>query len=238
MTDKMLEYIATRAPHTTIVSGLAFGTDSNAHRAALHFNLPTAAVIPAILPEIVPSEHSALARDIVEHGGVILSEFNSLCRPSRNCFVTRNRIIAGVSEGTLVVESKASGGSMSTAEYTLGYNRTLLALPGRATDVTSAGTNRLIVNRQASAVCSGEDIVREMYWDASDPQVGVLPFDEPNLTAEQQRIYNLIPESDPVSVDTLCERCSMGKGELSIILVDLELEGVVRRLPGDCYTRS
>jgi DNA processing protein len=237
MTDKLIEYLAKRTPDATIVSGLAFGTDSNAHRAALRYGMATAAVIPAVLPAIVPSEHSALAHDIIDKGGVIVSEFNSMCRPSRNSFVTRNRIIAGVSEGTLVVESKASGGSMSTAEYTVGYNRTLLALPGRANDITSAGTNRLIVNRMASAVCSGEDIVREMYWDASDAQIGILDFDGAEPTSTQQRVLNNMPTSDPVSIDTLCEKCGISKGELATLLIDMELDGIVRRHPGDCYVK-
>lgn len=237
MTDKMVEYLSGRVGDATIVSGLAFGTDSNAHRAALRYGMTTAAVIPAVLPSIVPSEHSALAREILDKGGAIISEFNSACRPSRNSFVTRNRIIAGVSEGTLVVESKASGGSMSTAEYALGYNRTLLALPGRANDITSAGTNRLIVNRMASAVCSGEDIVREMYWDASDAQIGVLDFDKPAPSSVGQRVLDKMPTSDPVSIDTLCEKCGMSKGELATILIDMELDGIVRRHPGDCYVK-
>lgn len=237
MTDKIVEHMASRVPSATIVSGLAFGTDSNAHRAALRYGMATVAIIPSVLPAIVPSEHSALAREILDKGGAIVSEFNSACRPSRNSFVTRNRIIAGVSEGTLVVESKASGGSMSTAEYALGYNRTLLALPGRANDITSAGTNRLIVNRMASAVCSGEDVVREMYWDASDPEVGILDFGAPEPTSTESRVLNHMPTSDPVSIDTLCEKCQMSKGELATILIDMELEGIVRRHPGDCYVK-
>ena len=237
MTDRIVEYLSSRMPGMVVVSGLAFGTDSNAHRAALRYGLPTAAIIPSPLPEIVPSEHAALARDIIAQGGVIISEYNSACRPTRNSFIARNRIIAGASEGTLVVESKATGGSMSTAEFALGYNRTLLALPGRATDIASAGTNKLIVGRQAAAVCSGEDVVREMYWDVEDKEVGLLLFDEPELSREQRGILSYLSPSDPISVDTLAERSGITAGELAIMLVDMELDGVVKRLPGDCYLR-
>lgn len=237
MTDKMVEYLAERVANLTIVSGLAFGTDSNAHRAALRYGLPTAAVIPSSLPNIVPSEHSSLANDIVDRGGVIISEFNSSCRTARNSFVSRNRIIAAVSEGTLLVESKATGGSMSTAEFATSYNRTLLALMGRATDPTSAGTNRLIVNRTASAVCSGEDIVREMYWDVADAEVGTLNFEKPEPNREERGLLDSMPNGEAVSMDTLCERCGVSRGELAVMLVELEMDGAVRRLPGDCYIK-
>ena len=237
MTDKMVEYLAGRVAGLCIVSGLAFGTDSNAHRAALRYGLPTAAVIPSSLPDIVPSEHTALAKDIIERGGVIVSEFHSGNRTARNSFVSRNRIIAAVSEGTLLVESKASGGSMTTAEFATGYNRTLLALMGRATDPTSAGTNRLIVNRTASAVCSGEDIVREMYWDIADVEVGTLNFDAPEPSREEKGLLSKMPAGEAISMDELCEVCGVSRGELSIMLVELEMDGAVRRLPGDSYIK-
>ena len=237
MTDKMVEQLAGRVPSLCVVSGLAFGTDSNAHRAALRYGLPTAAVIPSVLPDLVPSEHTSLGRDIINHGGVILSEFHSGCRTARNSFVSRNRIIAAVSEATLLVESKATGGSMTTAEFATGYNRTLLALMGRATDPTSGGTNRLIVNRTASAVCSGEDIVREMYWDVADTEVGVLNFEKPEPNRQERGLLDCMPEGEAVSMDTLCERCGVSRGELSVMLVEMEMNGTVRRLPGDCYIK-
>lgn len=235
--DRMVEYLAARVPDLCVVSGLAFGTDSNAHRAALRHGVATVAVIPAHLPDVVPSENTDLARDILAHGGAIVSESDSFVGLTRNNFVSRNRIIAALSAGTLVVESKIGGGSMTTADFAYGYNRTLMAVPGRITDTVAQGTNSLLVGRRAAAVCSGEDIVREMGWDIESAEVGVLQFDKPEASEVAKPLLRFIPEGDPVSIDELIERSGIDKGTLSQLLVDLELDGIVRRLPGDSYTR-
>lgn len=234
ITDRMVEYLAKRIPNLCIVSGLAFGTDSNAHRAALQHGLHTVAVVPACLPDVVPSEHTALARDIVAQGGLLISESTQFTHFTRNNFVSRNRIIAALSAGTIVVESKRDGGSMTTASFASGYNRTLMAVPGRATDTVAEGSNRLIVSREAAAVCSGEDVIREMCWDFTDATVGVLNFDRTPVEAEQQRLLDAMPDAESISTDDLAERTALDKGTLSELLISLELDGYIKRLPGDC----
>lgn len=138
----------------TVVSGLAYGVDAAAHRAALDTGLTTVAVLGNKLPRIYPSDNAGLARKIVTAGGCIISEMNSMSTEGKGNFVARNRIIAGMCRGTVIVESPLKGGSMITAELAAGYDRTVMAVPGRITDDNSCGTNRLIRTMQAVAVTS------------------------------------------------------------------------------------
>ena len=169
MADRLIGELADRVADTVIVSGLAFGIDTACHRAALAFGMPTVGIIASALPGITPAQHTAVARDMIEHGGAVVSELHSQTRQNGNFYHSRNRLLAGISGGTVVVESPVEGGSMDTARLADGYNRTLMAVPGRATDFASAGANLLIRTQRAQMVCTGEDIVREMMWDQNRP---------------------------------------------------------------------
>lgn len=178
--EVLIGELARLVPDLVIVSGLAYGVDVAAHRAAMNHGVPTVGVLGHPINRIYPPPHTDTARRMVNLGGAVLSEFSSSEEPRRSGFVQRNRIIAGLSEGTLVVESAAKGGSLITADMTDGYHRTLMAVPGRVGDLCSEGTNHLIRTLKAQMVCSGEQIAELMNWDDTtvrDPQPGL--FDEP-----------------------------------------------------------
>ena len=239
MADRLIGELADRVPDTVIVSGLAFGIDTACHRAALAFGMPTVGIIASALPGITPAQHTAVARDMIEHGGAVVSELHSQTRQNGNFYHSRNRLLAGISGGTVVVESPAEGGSMDTARLADGYNRTLMAVPGRATDFASAGTNLLIRTQRAQMVCTGEDIVREMMWDQNRP--GDL-IDRPTaapaaLTRDEEGLLGCFRTDDPISAEELCELSGLGFGELSALLLGLEMAGAVRQLPGNRYMK-
>ena len=165
MCNRLVEGLAAQGPGLCIVSGLAFGIDVAAHRAALAAGVPTVAVLANPLPEVTPAQHTAVARDILDHGGALVTELHSQTRQNGTAYIARNRIIAGLSAGCIVVESPDSGGSLVTAHCADDYDRSVMAVPGRATDRMSAGTNHLIRNRKAQLVLTADDIVRELMWD-------------------------------------------------------------------------
>ncbi len=239
MCNRLVEGLAERVPGLVIVSGLAFGIDTAAHRAALAAGVPTVAVLANALPGVTPAQHRAVARDILDHGGALLTELHSQSKQRGDFYVPRNRIIAGLSAGCLVVESAAKGGSLITAHYADGYNRTVMAVPGRVTDFTSAGTNHLIRNRKAQMVLSAEDIVREMMWDFGvDPAtLKPAPEEEPRLTRDEAGLLGCFRTSDPLSMEELGALTGLDAGALSMLLVSLELAGAVRQLPGNRYMK-
>ncbi len=223
-------------PNLCIVSGLAFGVDSASHRAALDFKIPTVAVVANPLPAITPTQHSALAANIVESGGAIISEFHSQTKYHNSLYTSRNRIIAALSEVTIVVESPLSGGSMQTAAAAHGYDRTVMAVPGRITDANSAGCNMLIRNNIAQILLSAEQIVRTQMWDCDAPADRVVI--EPlcvDLSEAQTALVKCFTSDDPMSIHELCELTDLPISELSVMLMELELQGVVRMLHGNRF---
>lgn len=148
-----------------VVSGLAYGVDITAHRAAMDAGLTTVGVVAHPLNRIYPAPHTGSARRMIETGGALISEYHSGCRMERSNFVQRNRIIAGMSDGTLIVESPRKGGSLITADMADGYHRTVMAVPGRIDDSFSEGTNHLIRSLKACMVCSGKDVLDALGWE-------------------------------------------------------------------------
>ncbi|MCM1301671.1 MAG: DNA-processing protein DprA [Alistipes senegalensis] len=239
MCNKLVEQLSRRVPRLVVVSGLAFGVDAAAHRAALAAGVPTVAVLPCSLPGVVPTQHTALARDILDHGGALLTELHGQTRHNGTAYTARNRIIAALSAGTLVVESPDSGGSLLTAHFADGYDRTVMALPGRATDRASSGTNRLIRNRKAQLVLSAEDIIVETGWDLEPEPATLRPAtDTPTLTRDEEGLLGCFRTSDPLSVETLRELTGLDPGELAALLLGLELTGLLKQLPGNRYIKS
>ena len=236
--DRLIRDLAARIPDLVVVSGLAFGIDSICHRAALAYGLRTVAVVASALPDITPAQHAGLARDIVAAGGAVVSELPSSTRQNGSYYVARNRIIAGLSEGTVVVESPASGGALVTANCADSYNRVVMAVPGRIGDRTAWGTNALIRNRKAQMILSAEDIIRELMWDLRpetaperpQPQAEPLP-----LTDDEARLLACFRSDDPMTAAELAAASGFDAGALSALLVGLELAGAVRQLPGNRY---
>ena len=238
MCNRLVDQLAERIPELCIVSGLAFGIDVAAHRAALAAHVPTIAVLANALPGVTPAQHAGVARDILAHGGALVSELHSQSKQNGNFYLTRNRIIAALSAGCIVVESPDSGGSLVTAHYADGYNRTVMAVPGRATDRTSSGTNHLIRNRKAQLVMSADDVIRELMWDLGENPAMFRPqAPTPALTSDEERLLSLFPTSDPLPFETLAEQSGLNPGELTVLLVGLELSGAIRQLPGNRYMK-
>lgn len=237
--EKLVGDLAARTSETAIVSGLAFGIDTACHRAALAYGIPTIGVVASVLPEITPAQHTAVARDMIGHGGAIISELHSQTKQNGRYYLARNRILAGMSAGTVVVESPANGGSLSTALMADSYNRTVMAVPGRLTDTMSFGCNALIRNRKAQIILSAEDIVRELMWDLSRPEALTEPKSAPSveLTRDEAEILAHFQGDDPISVEELGDATGRSVQELSVLLFGLEMSGAIRQIPGNRYIR-
>lgn len=239
MCNRIIEGLAERIPRLTIVSGLAFGIDVAAHHAALAAGIRTVAIVANPLPAVTPAQHTAVAREILDRGGAVVTELHSQSRQNGTFYLARNRIIAGVSPGCLVVESHDTGGSLFTAHCADSYNRTVMAVPGRATDRASAGTNHLIRNRKAQLVMTAGDIIDALMWDLGEDPATLRPAkrDQRPLSPEEAQLLACFPDSEPLSLEDLATRGGLDPGALSVRLVELELEGAIRQLPGNRYMK-
>lgn len=236
--NRLVGGLAERVPGLCIVSGLAFGIDVAAHRTALAAGVPTVAVLANPLPGVTPAQHTDVARDILAHGGALVTELHSQSKQNGNFYLARNRIIAGLSAGCIVAESPDTGGSLFTAHCADSYNRTVMAVPGRITDRASAGTNHLIRNRKAQLVLTADDVIRELMWDLGENPARLRPKPAtPELTPDEAGLLGCFRTDDPLPVDTLGELSGLNPGELATLLVGLELAGAVRQLPGNRYMK-
>ncbi len=223
-------------PDLVVVSGLAFGVDAAAHRAALVAGVRTVAVVANKLPDIMPAQHRNLAKDIVENGGAIITELSSQTKQNGAFYIPRNRIVAGVAEGLLVVESPSNGGSLSTAKAADSYSRSIMAVPGRITDSRSEGTNHLIKSNLAHLVTSAKDIADILGWEV----VGAVPvkmhYEPREMNSNEMKVLALLADnSDGLNIDVIAEKAGLSVSELSAILLNMELSGLVRQLPGKVY---
>lgn len=217
-----------------IVSGLAYGVDVCAHRAALREGLPTVAVLAHGLRHLYPAAHADVARTIIRNGGALVSEYPCDKEANKGTFLARNRIIAGLSAGTLVAESAVRGGAMKTAADALEYNRTLMAVPGRPDDKYSAGCIALIRDSGARLVCSADDIAAAMGWRTA----GAAPVQQTLFqytTPEEDSILNILASQGDTPFGTLLRLTGLNAGALGAMLVDLESRGLLTALPGSNY---
>ncbi|MEG1623200.1 MAG: DNA-processing protein DprA [Alistipes sp.] len=230
--------LSARVPELVIVSGLAFGGDAACHRAAVSCGVPTVGVLANALPEVTPAQHTALAREMIEQGGALVSELHANARQNGNFYAARNRIIAALSAGTIVVESAAEGGSLLTAKYADGYGRTVLAIPGRVDAKYSVGTNLLIRNRVAQLILSAEDVIRELMWDLDLQDVGPRPqASSAELIPAEAALLAHFKTEEPLTMNELANLSGLDVGALSALLVGLELAGVIRQMPGNTYRK-
>lgn len=237
--SRLVEGLADRVADLAIVSGLAFGIDAVAHRAALAAQVRTVAVLANPLPEVTPAQHTAFAREIVAQGGALVSETHSQTKQNGTGYLTRNRIIAALSAGCVVIESPENGGSLSTAAYADSYDRTLMAVPGRVTDPKSQGCNHMIATRRAALIRSAGDIIREMGWDLeSDTAVRRPRPATEQLTADEAGLLGCFRTGDPLAVEELAGLSGLDPGTLTTLLLGLELAGAVRQLPGNRYMKT
>ena len=233
---KIIPELAEMFPDLVVVSGLAFGVDAAAHRAALAAGVRTVGVIANKLPEVTPVQHRHLAKDMLDNGGAIITELHSQSKQNGSYYIPRNRIIAGVAEGLLVVESPSNGGSLSTARAADAYSRTIMAVPGRITDARSEGTNHLIKTNIAQLVTSAEDIASALGWEVEGAIPEKMHFAPHEVTPNERMVYDIMAEnSDGLTIDAMAEKASMSVAEVSAILLNMELSGLVRQLPGRRY---
>ena len=228
--------LAEMFPDLVVVSGLAFGVDAAAHRAALAAGVRTVAVLANKLPEVTPAQHRNLAKDIVENGGAIITELSSQTKQNGAFYIPRNRIIAGVAEGLLVVETPSNGGSLSTAKAADAYSRTIMAVPGRITDSRSEGTNHLIKSNLAQLVTSSKDIADILGWEVAGTMPEKMHYEPREMnSAEMLVLAALTDNSDGLTLDRIAEKTELSVAELSAMLLNMELSGLVRQLPGKVY---
>ena len=218
-----------------IVSGFAYGVDICAHKAAIENNLQTIAVLAHGFEQIYPKVHKKYIHQINENGG-FLTEFWSEEQPLRENFLRRNRIVAGISKATIIIESAEKGGSLVTADIANSYNRDIFALPGRATDVYSKGCNSLIKNNKATLLTSAEDIVKMLNWDLNSTETKTIQkqlFIE--LNENEQKIYDFLFEKGQQLLDVIALECNIPIFQLSSVLLQMELKGVLKPLPGKMF---
>lgn len=233
-TDKLVN--ALEQENAVIVSGLAYGIDAAAHKAALKYKLPTVGTVAHGLNKMYPAAHAELAKDMLKQGGGILTEFFSHTIADVHHFPLRNRIVAGMCDATIVIESEINGGSMITAKLADGYNRDVFALPGRTTDKKSSGCNYLVKHNKAMLLTEPDDLLEVMGWkkaSTSKPSPQRELFIE--LTPEEKSIVQLLQEKETVHIDEINLRSDFSSSITAATILNLELKHVVASLPGKLY---
>ena len=217
-----------------VVSGLAFGIDVASHKAALDHHLKTIAVLAHGLDRIYPYLHKSLAGRIIQQGG-LLTDFMSGTNPDRENFPKRNRIIAGLSDATIVVEAAKKGGALITAEIANSYNRDVFAVPGRIHDIYSEGCNYLIRTNRAALIQSAGDILEMMGWEVKNSGLNRQRRLFVELTPDETAIVDILKENGESSLNLICNRCELPSTRVAAALLSLEFQGVIVCLPGKMY---
>ncbi|MEM9024070.1 MAG: DNA-processing protein DprA [Bacteroidota bacterium] len=226
------------APYgATIVSGLAYGIDICAHREAIKAQMPTIAVLAHGLDQLYPKAHQKAAREMQELGG-LMTEFRSGTNPDREHFPRRNRIVAGMADAVVVIQSRKKGGAMITANIANSYHRDVFAFPGKVDDPLAQGCHHLIKTHRAALIGGAQDLVYAMGWEKQ----AAAPVEVPSAVAtaalkpQEKVVVHAFANNQPVSVDQLCQDSGLPMNEVTAALLQLEFSGVVRSLPGKQYT--
>lgn len=233
VTETMVKELS--ALDLVIVSGLAFGIDAIAHKCALKHEVPTIGVVGHGLDQVYPAQHSGLAKDMLKQGGGLLTEFRSKTKPDKHNFPGRNRIVAGITDATILVETGIKGGSMITAEIANSYNRDVFAVPGKITDAKSEGCNHLIRTNKAALFTDVQEFLAVMGWQ----QKTVKPKPQQQLFVElnedEKKLVDLLRQKEALPIDELNLLSGMSASSIAACLLELELKGVVNTLPGKRY---
>ena len=235
--NRLIDELSVYFPDLTVVSGLAYGIDAASHKKALEKGLPTVAVVAHGLNMIYPAANRGLAKEIIRKGGAILSEYPFGTQPFRANFLARNRIVAGITPATIVVESNVKGGAMSTANYAFIYNRDLMAVPGRSTDDLSSGCNLLIRKNKAHLVSRAADVMEITGWQPLDVPINLQQNLFPELSGDSLKIYEILKySSEPLQMDILVQRSGLSAAKLLALLGELEFDGIIMRHPGNRFS--
>ncbi|MDL1913953.1 MAG: DNA-protecting protein DprA [Bergeyella sp.] len=232
---RLLEKLS-RSPYTT-VSGLAYGVDTAVHRGSIEKKIPTIGVLAHGFRTLYPSKNISLAKSILENGGALVTEFSSHQKPEKENFIRRNRIVAGISRHLVVVETAKKGGSLSTVNFALGYEREVFALPGKITDPYSQGCNWLIYQNKAIALESVDTFLEDLGMGQSE-----LFYDHPSpqsmehLSEEQKKVYHLIKSHPKISLDEIALLSGLSSFVLLPILLELEIRQYIQSFPGKLFS--
>lgn len=232
-TEKLVKDLSEQ--NILIVSGLAYGIDACAHKAAIKNGLPTVGVVGHGLDKIYPHDHASLAKEMIKEGGGILSEFFSGTKPDKHNFPLRNRLVAGMCDATVVVETNIKGGSMITAKLADAYNRDVFAVPGRTTDSKSSGCNHLIKHNKAYLLNEAEDLLEIMGWKEKKQKVKKQKELFIELSAEEKQVIQLLQEKETVHIDEINISSGLSSSAVAAAILNLELQSVIQSLPGKMY---
>jgi DNA processing protein len=231
--EKLIEELTEQ--NIVVVSGLAFGIDTIAHKAALKNNLQTVGVLAHGLDRIYPTQNKTLAKQMTEQGG-LLTDFISNTNPDKQNFPKRNRIVAGMCDALVVMESGKKGGSLITAELANGYNKDVFAIPGKTTDTKSEGCNYLIKQNKASLITGAADLIDLMNWDPKEKTTKKKQrelFIE--LTPDEKIIIDILQQRESIQIDELYFKSGLSSSAVATALLMLEMQNVVASLPGKVY---
>ncbi len=237
VTEKLVKELS--AQNILVISGLAFGVDAIAHKASIKNDLPTVGVLAHGLDKIYPAEHTGLAKDMVKNNGGLLTEFWSKTKPDKHNFPSRNRIVAGMSDAVIVIETDIKGGSMITAELANGYNKDVFAIPGKLTDTKSAGCNYLIKNNKAMLLSSANELIETMGWQETKKVKSKKQkelFIE--LTPNEKTIIEILKEKETLHIDEINSKSGLNSSAVAAGILSLELQNVIVSLPGKLYQLS
>ena len=230
-TRRLVEDLSSALDDVLIISGLAYGIDICAHRAALMSGVATGAVLAHGLNTIYPADHRGEAARIVREGGFLLTEYCSSSAVHRGNFLARNRIVAGLADATVVVESDMRGGAMSTARISAAYNRDVFAVPGRVNDSYSRGTNALLAGQQAIMLRDASDLISAMRWKAIEPEGTQQTLDfEPD--GDRKAVVDFIRRRPEGTVNDMCVALDVPYARLSPLLFEMEMDDQIVSLPG------
>ncbi len=232
--EKLIEDLAT--DNVMIISGLAYGVDAAAHRAALKYDLATVGVLGHGMQTIYPAENRKLSTNMIEKGG-ILTEFVSGTQPDRENFPKRNRIVAGMIDCLVVIESALKGGAMITAEIANSYDREVFAMPGKVGDIYSEGCNQLIKTNKANLLVNAADIRYVMRWDVDTKVVAKQMRLFRDFSEDEKKVMDVFAENNVVHIDDIIIGTDLSPSKIASILLSLEFDGVLTALPGKRYQK-
>lgn len=235
LTEALLRELAVHFPNLLVISGLAYGIDICAHRSALQNGMPTVGVLAHGLDRIYPAVHRNTAVEMLQQGGLV-TDFPSGTNPDKQNFVKRNRIVAGLSEATIVIESSEKGGSLITADIAFSYGRDVYSFPGRVKDEQSKGCNKIIRENKAGLITCAADLIASLRWEtdekpATSPQQASLCFEDEN----NHPIVALLKEKKDLHINQIAISLNMPVRELSAQLFELEMNGEIKTMPGGMY---
>lgn len=235
MTERMVEEL--KEQQVLVVSGLAFGIDVAAHKAALKQKLNTVGVLAHGLDIMYPSQHKTLAKEMIHQGG-LLTEFRKGMKADKHNFPKRNRVVAGMTDATIVIETAVKGGSMITASLANSYNRDVFAVPGRVNDSRSEGCNYLIKNNRAILLTDAQQLMESMGWEKKKTKRNIQKELFIELSNDEQIIAAILKQKDAVHIDELYLKSGLSSSTVAAAILNMELQNAITSLPGKMYKWS